>query len=40
MVLLPLSFAVYTDTVIEVPHIGHGVEKVTVDMLLGEECSM
>lgn len=29
------AFAVYTDTVIEVPHIGHGVEKVTVDVAWG-----
>lgn len=29
------SFAVYTDTVIDVPHIGYGVEKVTVDVAWG-----
>lgn len=29
------AFAAYTDTVIEVPHIGHGVEKVTVDVAWG-----
>lgn len=29
------AFAVYTDTVIDVPHIGHGVEKVTVDVAWG-----
>lgn len=29
------AFAVHTDTVIDVPHIGHGVEKVTVDVAWG-----
>jgi len=29
------AFAVYTDTEIEVPHIGHGVEKVKVDVAWG-----
>ncbi|MEC0184800.1 proline racemase family protein [Paenibacillus peoriae] len=29
------AFAVYTDTVIDVPHIGHGVEKVKVDVAWG-----
>lgn len=29
------AFAVYTDTVIEVPHIGHGIEKVIVDVAWG-----
>ena len=29
------AFAAYTDTVIDVPHIGHGVEKVTVDVAWG-----
>lgn len=34
------AFAVYTDKEIEVPHIGHGVEKVKVDVAWGMQWQM